>query len=394
MLTHSENAGQKPIIVIDFLSLTNCVARDQADAICGGRHQNVMKFWTDMLEEFRRLGCLLVFFSDLNIQKGKIEEWMNRRQQDAKIYDNLYRSIESGKTLQQFQSDGQDKKALNSTFYGLTVIANKYGEFRYATESECDVEIVRYANENNALAIISSDTDFLIYEGSWRCWQSGDLELSPLRTIEFDRKEFLSLHNLNRRQASLFATLLGNDFTKCYFESHLNGFFKSMGDMYSKFHNVANFVHKFNCDNLSGDDIKRIAERVFKNSSNEMMSLIRKSIDSYKTDQSLIATDDSIEENLLKTSMYRPYMAIKSHVQGITTPFYDMKDCGQRISLPELIADWIRRKKAIIFRRTPHNFTIIMRKIAGGKFAAYKETISVHPDCKANYSIIFLYNFF
>lgn len=87
----------------------------------------------------------MVFFFDLNIQEGKIDEWCDRRNEEFKIYTELYDSIERGITLPQIirmQTD-QQRKALSSTFLAMAAIAQSYGRFVYSIRHECDLEIAQ-----------------------------------------------------------------------------------------------------------------------------------------------------------------------------------------------------------------------------------------------------------
>lgn len=57
-------------------------------------------------------------------------------------------------------------------FRDLLQIAEKYAKAIEATDRNCDSLIAKYANEKQALAVVFSDTDYLIYEVSWQYWRS------------------------------------------------------------------------------------------------------------------------------------------------------------------------------------------------------------------------------
>lgn len=93
------NPDQKPIIVIDFLCMTNGFSNEPMETICGGRQQIILNRWIQLLDTLKANDCILVFSSDLNIQVGKIDEWLNRRNNEFDFTANLYDSIMSGKRL-------------------------------------------------------------------------------------------------------------------------------------------------------------------------------------------------------------------------------------------------------------------------------------------------------
>lgn len=211
-LSYRRNPQQKPIIVIDFMSIANGFGAKRADdVICGGRHQIALNSWKRLLDAFKTTGASLVFFSDLNIQEGKIDVWLNRRNTEFPRCTKFYDSIRNGETLKTLKY----RSALSSLFYGMAAVAQTYAEFHLSIERECDLEIAQYASQNNAIAVISNDTDFLIFEGSWDLWsQNVRINRSNrLKTVEYNRHGITRKLSLSQKQLPVFATLLGNDFT-------------------------------------------------------------------------------------------------------------------------------------------------------------------------------------
>ncbi|XP_055310149.1 uncharacterized protein LOC129573544 [Sitodiplosis mosellana] len=367
--------GKKPIIVIDFLCLANSYGDNIKDALCGGRHQIALSDWTKMLDALKATESTLVFFSDLNIQEGKVDEWLSRRDREFVEYTKFYNSIDSTAVSQMKKG----RRAISSTFYQMAVIAQDYGQFNYSIRRECDLEIARFATNNNAMAIISNDNDFLIFNGNWRLWSSEGMrnKSQRLKTIEFDRKSIPKLYSLAKHQLPLFATLLGNDFINFI---QLAKFHKRMGAMEHRVKNVATYVRKVGRANLTNADIKQIAKHVF-GENNEKLDhferLIRESIDSYNTNVPRVHIDDPLELKLLNTRMYRPYMTIGYGIQGATMCFYDMRGPGS--TFPMLLIDWIKRKKGILKRNTNDSFLLLAKKKINEKFRAHTETM-ICPD--------------
>lgn len=341
MLINSSNPDKTPKIVIDFLSLTHCVAKKEKDTICGGRHQVALNSWKKILNALKATGCEIVFFADLTIQEGKTDEWISRRNEKFDFYISLYKLIDVGASVDSITATVQERKGLTSTFSAMETIAETFGEFHRSVEYECDLELAQYAKREKALAVITDDTDFLIFDGEWRLWMSGDIQITSsnqLKTTEFNRKALPSLCSLNQRQLPLLATLIGNDFTKKH-NDQLYNFARQLGPLRTKFQNVAQFVRGFGNGALSTADLERISNRVF--NSRNMADLIRQSIGSYNTDFPPATIDDPLEKKLLKTSMYRPYVGLMSEIQGITMPFYDLFHAQRGIILPLILADWV-----------------------------------------------------
>lgn len=56
-----------------------------------------------------------------------------------------------------------NNKYLNSTMYGMEIIAKNYGDLYYSVKNECDLEIAKYAKSNDVMAIISNIIIWIFY---------------------------------------------------------------------------------------------------------------------------------------------------------------------------------------------------------------------------------------
>lgn len=358
------------------------------DVICGGRHKIAMDFWINILNTFTATGAKLVFFSDLNIQVNKIEEWMNRRDEDHKIYTDLYDRIDAGQTLAEIISQKTDFKALSSTFYGMAIIAQNYGEFNYCVRHECDLELAKYAKKENAVAVITNDTDFLIFEGPWKFWSSQEIKITPsnqLETVEYNRGGIAKVCALSQHQLPLFATLLANDFTHSYY-NQLSRFASGLGPLKYKFQNIARYVRqKFSSKNLSNRDIQSIAHNVFGYSNDEIVDLIKESLKSYNVNFSPAEVSDPLELKLMHTNMYRPYMSNMCSIHGLTTSYYDNRGCEEGKALPILLIDWVKRRKGVLRQqksnRNIYSFILLAKTITSQDYMDTEE-LPIYPECK------------
>lgn len=104
------------------------------------------------------------FFSDPTI---KDEHIFTHYEERVSSYTDIHNGIADGKTLKEICDEivGFDEI---TTYRELRPIAVRYSEYHYSVNEECDLELAQYAHHHNALAVISNDTDFLIYEGRWQ----------------------------------------------------------------------------------------------------------------------------------------------------------------------------------------------------------------------------------
>lgn len=361
------------------------------DTICGGRQQIMLRQWIHLLDTLKATGCILVFFSDLNIQVSKVDEWINRRNEEFVWYVKLYDCITSGKRLSEIARENGENaysksRSVTSVFYGMAVIAKTYGDFFYSTKHEADVELAQYAKQRTAMAIVSDDTDFLIFDGPWRLWSAQSIRIDQsnrLKTNEYDRNGIANVLSLPARRWPLFATLMGNDFTKPQ-NNELFNFYKQIGNPRSRIRNIARFCQNVRQDSHSGcipdAEIRRIAALMCGSVNVEMEQLIKESLDSYNTDFLPQPTTDPIEAKLLHTNMYRPYMGNLGRVHGITLPFYDLRGYTHT-NLTSLLTDWIRHRKGIVCtENTTCTFTLLAKTSFHEPCKAHTETW-IRPNC-------------
>lgn len=382
---HSAHRDQEPIVVVDFLSMSNGIVGQFTDQfVYGGRHQHIHEYFKFLLRKFRELGCRLVFFSDYNIQNGKKAEWLRRRNLEFRKCIELYDWIGDEKTpVEMCSMPKKYRLALKSLCYEMELIATVFGEMNYTIKHECDLEILRYAKEYDVMAIVSCDTDFLMFDGSWRLWSSDDIKIrsNHLVTLEYNKNAVEKICALTKNQLPLLATLVGNDFTKAYSNS-LKSFHRTLGEPKDKVKNVARFIRSLDRNELTNTHIAEI----FGDASNETRMLVKQSLASYEIDDddSPTLATDPIATKLFGTPNYPAYMSIMSPIHGINMNFYDMRDCDEGETLSKLLIDWMQRKVGLLRKQNNDDsftFTLLTKKHFRENFAAYEEN-PIYPECR------------
>lgn len=157
-------------------------------------------------------GAKLAFFLDGPHQKQKDEVWFQRRNATYSSALKIFDGIESGLDLKTIARNVGDANigsvSIAKTFEG---ICKRLGYFKTSVEMECDLELAQYAVQNNALAIVGQDSDFMIFDGHWQYWSTEFLDLETLNTICYNRTALCRHLGLSQEQMCLFATLAGND---------------------------------------------------------------------------------------------------------------------------------------------------------------------------------------
>lgn len=360
--------------------------------LCGGSSSD----FDDRMEKFfvrlTQNGVKLVFIQDLAIEIAREDLWIERRNNDFQVYLEIYEKIEMKKPAMDIVSEMSRSRTGWKSSPNAASIASKHGEYRFARFGrDCDFEVADYATKHNAMAVFSADSDFLIFEGNWKFWNFNNLNFENFTAIEYDRLTISRLLAITFQQRPLFATLIGNDFSKqC--QDELNQFHRRLGSPHDKFRNVANFIRReFRRIDLSEDDIDFIVTEVFgSHAGDDKWQLIQDSLNSYDLHSQIDENpeNDPIETRLISFGVkpiknYRK-MNINS-IQMVSISFNDMATVECSTVLVGFLVDLIRKRIAIINNNVATNgektFKILKKMSREEKFAAYHES-PIAPDCK------------
>ncbi|XP_031632710.1 uncharacterized protein LOC116346671 [Contarinia nasturtii] len=374
----SGNPDQTPLIVVDFGSISHwALAQNPKDTICGGRHKVVAKSWKAMINSIHNTGCHMVFFSDLKNEEGKILTKITRKDEVFNRFANIYDEISDGKTVDDILDSKKDTKALK-WFDTLESIAVEFGEFHDSVHYDCDLECAQYATQHNAMAVMSQDTDFLIFEGAWKLWSPDNIPISQsneFKINQYDRNAIKEILSLEEHHWPIFASLAGNDLT------HEQFFIRK-----PQIERAARWTRKLNSVHPSDADFRRVVAQFRHDDAAKAIDLIKESVRSYDLNFSPVIDDDPLIEGLskTKTGIFRTYMTTLDRIYSIDMNYYDLRGCEQAEYLPILLIDWTKRRVGIVqkYKQSDENqivLTFLAQKKFNEKFKEYKEEPE-YPD--------------
>ena len=199
-------------MIIDLNALYHLFNNTIEIELCGGDFAAVEEKADRFFSALISFGAKLVFFLDGPLQEVKHETWIERQNDKYDKTIDILRDIERGVQINYIASEYSRSFPRASKSHQIATSAKKFGEFRSSSAGE-DVDLVmaRYAIENNGLAILTNDTDFLIFDGDWHYWSIKWLNIDKMTTREFIREVFKRHVSLSYEQLKLFATIGGND---------------------------------------------------------------------------------------------------------------------------------------------------------------------------------------
>ena len=178
--------------------------------ICGGRHHIYLRKIEQFFQTLTDHGCRLAFFCDGQLRTERMKEWISRRNGEYQRYMKILAQIDRRQMQQALSSDRVCKGVVRS----ILKIAKRYGDVIISTSFDCDAAIAQHALRNNALAVLATDSDNLIFEGDWQYWHATSINFKKLTVNTFSRKALTDHLNLTQVEMKLFAAMCGNDYTK------------------------------------------------------------------------------------------------------------------------------------------------------------------------------------
>ncbi|KAL1122774.1 hypothetical protein AAG570_003101 [Ranatra chinensis] len=181
------------------------------DFINGGQLKEYEQAVINFVNKFEALGARLVFFFDGPHKEGKRDTWKKRRLGALALMLNLLDNLENGKLVSSFKTDEIICLPVGVREVLFRTVKYVCGcEVRVALK-ECDEEIARYAKKNKCLAILSQDTDFIIYDSARYYLSMKFLEIQNMSTLVYDRYALAENLKISTAHLPLLATSLGND---------------------------------------------------------------------------------------------------------------------------------------------------------------------------------------
>lgn len=281
----------RPAIIFDVMGFIHSFGQTNDECVLGGRHNLYIELATNFFYTLRECGAELVFCCDGQLQQSRIDVWSGRKDREYK------ETLATLSLIDARRYRCSDKNWYRGSKYfvnSLMETAKRFGTVIIATDRDCDSIAAQYATANNALAIVASDSDYLIYEGNWQHWHVNSIDMVRFSVKCFNRDALIEDLRLTRDQMKAFATIAGNDYTDCMRSEKREMNFWAIADFCRTLASTQNdFVHR------------KISEFILegKQLRSDSVEIIKKSIDSYDIDFEPVVNVDKLElyasENVL-----------------------------------------------------------------------------------------------
>lgn len=357
-------------------------------SISGGSSIPFDKMMENFFIQLKNEGAELVFIQNIEIESGRENLWIKRKEKQFDDHFEIYQKIWNDKSSANIVNEFITTRIVRTVSVNLMTIASKYGEFRFTRLGRhCNYEVAQYARTHNAMAIFTNDSDFLIFDGNFSFWAVEKIDYDEFTVVEYDRRFIRRRLGLPDAKRPVFATLLGNDLTHEHgFRANIRKFHKKYGFRYRKFENVAHFIKRYlPHDIVTRGNVSSIARNIFGRLYNdEKQDFISDSIRSYDVnvwdyeepnEDLIIATLRLISLNAAKT-----YMKLNiSTTKTLLMTFNNMAISEHSWNLTRFLVVLLQKKVGILSEGNYHDFKLIMKKSLRQPYTIYRP-ITVCPD--------------
>ena len=200
-----------PWIVVDSsCTFPNVYREGGINGICGYQYAAYERIIVGFVKSFRNIGVEPIFFFDGPSLIQKRNEWIQRKVQTYYFYQELMTQIWNGK----YKGDQADYviSPCGIDMFERYVLSEVCNCKVIVSLEECDEEIALFAKQNsNVVAILSQDSDFVIFNAAGYNLSAYHLDVTALTTKAYSSVRLAELHDLDQCWLPALATLLGND---------------------------------------------------------------------------------------------------------------------------------------------------------------------------------------
>ncbi|XP_055638273.1 uncharacterized protein LOC129776575 [Toxorhynchites rutilus septentrionalis] len=352
-----------PIIVIDLMVMGHAICQaDYNGQICGGRLKVAYMLLDQLFTKLRECGAVLEFFCDGPVQVNKYGKWCERQNRSYRGMLDFYDEVDYGCTTAELIET--EIVLIVHGGYPLKQLAQKHGRLTTSFGIECVQESAAYATDNKALAILSNDTDYLIYAGTWHLWSSMNINFDTLTTLEYNRQGLMDTLDLSYSQMPLFALLSGDNVLD--FEM-LQKFYDKLGNPSNRFHDLAEFVRQHPEDLQRSKQLRLLLRGIVGRAAvnSDLVKRFQQGLNFYDTNfhpPNLNPNGDHVLDVLLKQNSTFLYAVWVGKPKELATTFVDLQPHHFGIYYPRMIISIMSRQAGIILyhrqkRRIDSDFT-------------------------------------
>lgn len=369
--------GRNPKIVIDMKEMIH-FDTGRVHIALGGHFYLLTRYLKIFLQRLKQTGAELVFFHPAQEITDELELFIPLSERS---YVQAIDILDKVTAHRADRIDSEELRIAPTFGYNALRLAEQLGELRvnYVRHNQ---EIAKYVkeHENDVLAILSNDFNFIVFEGDFQLWKVNELNMNQMTTVRICRKALFEGLGLNFGQMQLLATILGWNNSSPWTEETESHFFRMVTYVleqqidYSQREPRSAFDLDDICADVFGDTYTEYDKAAIEN------GFIQYSLDCEITNITL-----SPEMERIKAENPLMYQLIQDEVFIIRDfQYIDFRD-SESASYTELLLPLLRKMLGILYanKKSRPRCRLVCAKHAHDEPFKVTDEIIAYPDCKS-----------
>lgn len=209
----------RPKIIIDIKDIVHAgVQRDDIGQLLGGRYSLNLSYFRHFFKLLKKANAELVFFVAAKTLSDDFVIFIPDREDEYIKHIQLLDDIDAsdGNTAAYVTRKTIDIKAPPAMEVNLQKLARDFGKL-HTNYFRHNQEIAQYIQQHNGsiLAILTNDTDFMVFDGDFQFWRANDIDMNELSVFVYCRNELREHLQLDTQHSQLLSALSGSIYLPC-----------------------------------------------------------------------------------------------------------------------------------------------------------------------------------
>lgn len=300
---------------------------NKTEIICGPAHRKIHDIFDKSFQQLKNYGVQLHFFIQGPTVDIDFKTWTRKQNERYSSNIAVINQIDSNIPIKEIK-EMEKRPGSTTPLNDLRITCQKYGTLHVSLSRNLFVDIVKYANDTNALAIVANSSNFLIFNGGWRYWSCRHIGLMEGNwdTIEYNKSALLNHIELSQSQMPMLATIAGNDFVphELLISLHNRIYNRKIDYFTQHFPSLAKYIQKFSgCE--SYEEKREFSSDLFGCSDFHHYKMVCDSFNFYKTKTDDTQGMDSLLVAAASIDRTYYYSLTETPIRMNLPSFYDLR---------------------------------------------------------------------
>lgn len=341
------------------------------EAVCGYSVLENLAEIEGSIFHVHEMGVKLIFYYEVEVDREALLESVDyydaRFAETVKTYDDL----DDKELMMDILNDIRLFRLPQPLLYPILATTARFGTVHFGNSTTGPLELARFASDHDVIAIVSDQTDFLLYKGSSKLWTGVDFRRMEELCTELDRNCLKTVFDLEPNQLPYLAALL-------------SGEKKDVEKIMDRYTEIIEVIEAKNLakKQLAAKGIRALAGPVANVKASDLRTLnnIIESFNLNYTREEPVPLLEKLTQKLMQCFHHQGMS--KAHI--LHSPYYDFRGRPEQLKLTDLLIDMFKRRVGVFYSRektSTDTFDLLCKESFEKKYEV-KQLRPIFPTCK------------